>query len=168
MRRFIKSFGCNVQWREYVKIRLSGTKELLRKVVKVNLVPTNLPIIPKDSTGVFPFTFSDAVSDPKPILNDPNFTKNGSLYNTTEAFMNVYGTFDFIDLGVTPLAIDGKMNALGTSSSNYIFKITGASLTTPIYWRLSDPFKSLAAIRRWACIRQTPASMEIWSCATMF
>lgn len=124
-----------------LKFVFQGPKNYYEKVVKVNLVPTNLPIIPKDSTGVFPFTFSDAVSDPKPILNDPNFTKNGSLYNTTEAFMNVYGTFDFIDLGVTPLAIDGKMNALGTSSSNYIFKITGASLTTPIYWRLSDPFQ---------------------------
>ncbi|MBM7566496.1 S-layer homology domain-containing protein [Paenibacillus sacheonensis] len=129
-----------------IKFVFQSSKSYYEKVVKVNKVPTNLPIIPADSTGVYPFTFTDAISDPKPILNDPKFVKNGGLYNTTEPFMNIFGTFDFIDLGKTEPEVIAKMASLLPASGHrpaddYIFKITGASLAAPLTWKLSDPFQ---------------------------
>lgn len=138
------------------------------KIVKINKVPTNLPVIPAPdfvTEGVYPFTFDAMVTSPKPILNDPNFTKNGGLYTTKEPFMNVYGTFDFIDLGTVPSNIDlsstdpstaaavaaarnqviatieSKLTTLGTHASDYMLVITGASLAEPITWDLSQPFQ---------------------------
>ncbi|WP_219834420.1 S-layer homology domain-containing protein [Paenibacillus sp. R14(2021)] len=129
-----------------IKFVFQSSKSYYEKVIKLNKVPTNLPVIPADSTGVYPFTFADAISDPKPILNDPNFTKNGALYNTTEPFMNIFGSFDFIDLGKTPGDVDSKMSSLLPASGHqpaddYILKITGATLTTPVTWKLTDPFQ---------------------------
>ncbi|WP_165822635.1 S-layer homology domain-containing protein [Paenibacillus montanisoli] len=131
-----------------IKFVFQGSKSYYEKVVKVNKVPTNLPVIPVQSTGVFPFTYEDANSNPKPILNDPNFPKSGSIYNTTEPFMNIYGTFDFIDLGDSTGEINGKMASLLTPDApghrpadDYILRITGASLLTDITWKLSEPFQ---------------------------
>ncbi len=67
--------------------------------------------------------------------------------------MNIYGTFDFINLGTgtTDTAIISKMTSLLTDDNpdpaiehlpakDYILKITGASLTADITWDLSEPF----------------------------
>ena len=82
-----------------IKLVFQSSKSYYEKVIRVNIIPTNLPIIPFDSTGVFPFTFQEGLSTIKPIYNDPKFKQQGTLYTTTEPFMNIYGTFDFIDLG---------------------------------------------------------------------
>ncbi|WP_308636665.1 S-layer homology domain-containing protein [Paenibacillus silvisoli] len=131
-----------------IKFVYQSSKSYYEKVVKVNKTPTNLPIIPAPgTTGVFPFTYEDLIQNPQPILNDPNFPKTGSIYTTTEPFMNVSGTFDFIDLGKSKAAVELKMPSLLAVSNghkdadDYILKITSASQTTAITWKLSDPFQ---------------------------
>ncbi|SDX27885.1 S-layer homology domain-containing protein [Paenibacillus sp. CF384] len=145
---YTKALNALFNGENVIKFVFQSSKSYYEKVIKVNKVPTNLPVIPAQTTGVFPFTFEDAITNPKPILNDPNFKKIGSIYNTTEPFMNVFGTFDFIDLGDSTATINSKMTSLltpdGTGhvpASDYILKITGASLTTPITWKLSEPFQ---------------------------
>ncbi|SFT25547.1 S-layer homology domain-containing protein [Paenibacillus sp. BC26] len=131
-----------------LKFVFQSSKSYYEKIVKVNKVPTNLPVIPAQTTGVFPFTYEDAIPNPKPILNDPNFTKTGSIYTTTQAFMNVFGTFDFIDLGENAVTVGNKMTTLmapeasgHVPASDYILRITSTSLAAPITWKLSDPFQ---------------------------
>ncbi|MFC5653096.1 S-layer homology domain-containing protein [Paenibacillus solisilvae] len=133
-----------------IKLVFQSSKSYYEKIVRVNLIPTNLPIIPADTTGVFPFTFQEGISDIKPVFNDPKFKKQGAIFTTNEAFMNIYGTFDFIDLGTTQSAVESKMLLLLTDddasatvhipASDYIFKISGAGLTSDITWSLSQPF----------------------------
>ena len=84
-----------------IKFVFQSAKSYYEKVVKVNLIPTNLPIIPVDATGVYPFRYEEQIDNPTPLPNDPKFVKQGSIYTTTEPFMNLFGTFDFIDLGDT-------------------------------------------------------------------
>ncbi|MBW7452695.1 S-layer homology domain-containing protein [Paenibacillus sepulcri] len=146
------AFNAMFSGENIIKFVFQGTKSYYEKVVKVNLVPTNLPIIPAQASGVYPFTYDGAVTDPKPIANDPKFPKQGSIYTTTEPYMNIFGTFDFIDLGETydPTSgtgtVSSKMATLLTVVSghspadDYILNISGASLANDIQWKLSDPF----------------------------
>ena len=50
-----------------IKLVFQSSKSYYEKVIRVNIIPTNLPIIPFDSTGVFPFTFQEGLSTIKPI-----------------------------------------------------------------------------------------------------
>ncbi|MFC4812010.1 S-layer homology domain-containing protein [Paenibacillus sp. GCM10023250] len=145
---YVKALNALFNGENEIKFVFQSSKSYYEKVVKVNKVPTNLPIIPANNSGVYPFTFTDTISDPKPILNDPNFAKNGALYTTTEPFMNIFGTFDFIDLGKSEQAVRDKMTFLLTAdnsghvpASDYILKITGATLAAPLTWKLTDPFQ---------------------------
>ncbi|UVI29917.1 S-layer homology domain-containing protein [Paenibacillus spongiae] len=131
-----------------IKLVFQGSKTYYEKAVKVNLIPTNLPVIPVESAGVYPFTYQDTVTDPKPIPNDPKFPKQGAIFTTTEPYMNIFGTFDFIDLGRSLSEVNSNMTRLltpGTSGTrqadDYIFKITGSTLTNDIVWKLSDTFQ---------------------------
>nr|WP_306220416.1 S-layer homology domain-containing protein [Cohnella sp. WQ 127256] len=107
------------------------------KVIKVNLIPTNLPVIPAPGTsGVFPYgtQYKDA-----PLANDPSFPIRGSIFTTTQSEMNVYGTFDFIDLGTELFQVEAKL--LGQlTKTNYILKITTPG-QADMKWDLSQPFQ---------------------------
>lgn len=142
------AFNAMFSGENVIKFVFQSSKSYYEKIVKVNLIPTNLPVIPVQASGVYPFSFQENVSNPEPIPNDPKFTKQGSIYTTKEPFMNVYGTFDFIDLGTgTAIGdINAKMThmltAVGTKipADDYILKVTGTSLTGDLTWKLSDPF----------------------------
>lgn len=107
------------------------------KETKFNIVPTNLPVIPApDTLGVFPYSTN---RDPSP--NDPNFELRGNVYVTTEAKMNVYGTFDFVDLGKSQTAVNGKLGQSGFAPGNYILQIQTAG--EPVReWTLMDEFQA--------------------------
>jgi len=102
------------------------------------VIPTNLPEIPaKNSDGVYPFS----VNRTEPMKNDPNFELRGTVYTTREARMNIYGTFDFIDLGTDSGSVDTKLNSLqNQNKQNYILQIrTGDG--EPIQWDLTKAFR---------------------------
>lgn len=103
--------------------------------IKVTIVPTNLPVIPAPNTdGIYPYSTNLNA----PLSNDPNFSKNGPIFITTEAEMNVFGTFDFIDLGKTPAELTSKFTQLTSANeaNNYIFEIATPDLAVPMRWVL--------------------------------
>ena len=102
--------------------------------MKLTLVPTNLPEIPARNTdGVYPYS----IGQNKPLPNDPKFQLTGNVYTTKEAEMNIYGTFDFIDLGTTPAQVTAKLTALGAEKSNYKIRIATADSAT-MEWTLNN------------------------------
>jgi hypothetical protein len=101
-----------------------------------SVVPTNLPVIPAPNTdGVYPYSAN--LSQPMP--NDSNFPKQGSIYTTKEARLNVYGTFDFVDLGGEGSFSTNHLN-LGASQSQYIVRISSPNWSTDVKWDLSKEF----------------------------
>lgn len=87
---------------------------------KFVIIPTNLPEIPaKNTDGVYPYS----VNRTEPMKNDPNFELRGTVYTTREARMNIYGTFDFIDLGNSENLVQAKLTDLDASKANYILHI---------------------------------------------
>ncbi|WP_337103569.1 S-layer homology domain-containing protein [Paenibacillus sp. YIM B09110] len=141
----IKAFDALFSGENEIKFVFQGSKNAYEKKLKVYIVPTNLPVIPVDTAlGIFPY----ASGYDEPLPNDPKFPKSGSIFNTTEASMNIFGTFDFIDLGnSTSLShytnkiseMNNPLNGL-TAPNNYIFKIEGSSLAAPILWDLTNEF----------------------------
>lgn len=125
-----------------IRFVFQGTQTFYERSVKLNIVPTNLPIIPVEgSSGIFPFTYAPTINDADivPTPNDPNFPMSGSIYTTSKSKMNVYGTFDFIDLGKSEIdgSISGNMPA---NPEDYILKITSSSSDKEYKWDLSMPF----------------------------
>lgn len=105
--------------------------------IKVTIVPTNLPVIPApDTDGIYPYSTNLNA----PIPNDPNFQKRGPIFSTTEAEMNVFGTFDFIDLGENFGEVSAKFAQLSSAgeANNYILEIASPDMTTPMRWVLGD------------------------------
>ncbi|GIQ70890.1 S-layer homology domain-containing protein [Xylanibacillus composti] len=101
----------------------------------VYLIPTNLPQIPVPNTdGVFPYSINASTPNP----NDPNFVMTGGIYSTKEREMNVFGTFDFIDLGSNPQA---KLDTMSTEvKEGYILRIVSGD--QEYRWTLNDRFIS--------------------------
>ncbi|AGA59837.1 putative S-layer protein [Thermobacillus composti KWC4] len=104
---------------------------------KFVIIPTNLPEIPaKNTDGVFPYS----VNRTEPMKNDPNFELRGTVYTTREARMNIFGTFDFIDLGNTASLVELELSLLGSNAQNYILHIqTGDEVYE---WNLGQKFQS--------------------------
>ena len=97
-----------------IKFVFRSQKSHYENTITVTLIPTNLPVIPAPETdGIYPY--STTYPDPKP--NDPRFEKKGGVYLTREAKMNVYGTFDFVDLGKNKAEIEGKLTSLRGSGT---------------------------------------------------
>ncbi|MEI0739196.1 hypothetical protein VQ056_25610 [Paenibacillus sp. JTLBN-2024] len=104
-----------------IKFVFKSPKNSYEKSINISYVPLNVPVIPvPDSVGVFPYSIDN--TDPVPDNNDKKFEKTGSVYTTTEKKMNVYGTFDFIDLGQTKSAVDSKLLTNSASNSKYMLK----------------------------------------------
>jgi len=110
--------------------------------IKFSIVPTNLPVIPAEKTdGVYPYAVN---TQWPPVGNDAKFTLNNGIYTTKEAEFNVYGTFDFVDLGINENEINSIMGIGGTTGSikkqDYIVTITNPEWDNPIKWDLSKEF----------------------------
>ncbi|QJD85274.1 hypothetical protein [Cohnella herbarum] len=123
-----------------IRILYQTATESYDKTIKINLVPTNLPVIPAPGTsGIFPYgtQYNDI-----PLSNDPNFPMRGSIFTTSLSEMNVFGTFDFLDLGTTETAVINKMLSIATTTQQkYILKVTTPSEKDPWKWDLSQPFQ---------------------------
>lgn len=104
-------------------------------IIKFSIVPTNLPVIPAENTdGVYPYTNNTW----PPVGNDAKFTLSNGVYTTKEAEYNVYGTFDFIDLGRDANTINNAMS--GISKTDYKVTITNPNWNTQVDWDLSKEF----------------------------
>lgn len=103
---------------------------------KFVVIPTNLPEIPaKNSDGVFPYS----VNRTEPFPNDPNFELRGTVYTTREARMNIFGTFDFVDLGTDSGNVQARLTQLAGNVNNYILHIqTGDE---EFEWNLGQEFQ---------------------------
>ncbi|TVX97086.1 S-layer homology domain-containing protein [Cohnella terricola] len=119
-----------------IRILYQSDKDYYEKTIKVNIVPTNLPVIPAPGTsGVFPYS----KQYDKPLPNDPNFPMRGSIYTTTLSEMNIFGTFDFIDLGTDETTVSSKLAGIATTiKEKYILKITTPAEKDPWMWDLSQ------------------------------
>ncbi|MUT65037.1 S-layer homology domain-containing protein [Paenibacillus sp. NEAU-GSW1] len=119
-----------------MKFVFRTTKNNYESTIKFSIIPSNLPVIPAPNTdGVYPY--SSTLTTPLP--NDPNFVKQGSVYTTKEALLNVYGTFDFVDLGGEIDFAAGHATLAG-SYSNYRVEISSPNWATPVVWDLSKEF----------------------------
>lgn len=108
------------------------------KSIKVSLIPTNLPKIPVDgTTGVFPYSINSV-----PLANDPKFVKEGPIYKTKEAKMNIYGSFDFIDLGQTSGAVDGALATMSVAAKNNYILLIKTDNNVEYRWTLNNRFES--------------------------
>ncbi|WP_419875587.1 S-layer homology domain-containing protein [Candidatus Pristimantibacillus sp. PTI5] len=141
-----KAFDSLFSGENEIKFVFQGSKNSYEKKIKLYFIPTNIPVIPVEGTIIYPY----GAQYSEPVPNDPNFVNRGSVFTTNEAFMNIFGTFDFIDftaVGATDADIvsniqakitqmDTPANGL-TDPSNYILKIENSNFTNPIAWDLS-------------------------------
>jgi len=133
-----RAFDALVSGENTFRFYFRTSNNLYEKTLRVYLIPTNLPQIPAPNTdGVFPYSFNATVPNP----NDPNFTLNGGIYTTRQSKMNVFGTFDFIDLGSNPTAKIGAMDE--AAKQNYILRIV--SNDYDVTWSLDNQFVSEGA-----------------------
>lgn len=118
-----------------IKFVFRTTKNNYENTLKFSIVPTNLPVIPAPNTdGVYPYS----ANLPQPLPNDSNFVKQGSIFTTKEARLNVYGTFDFVDLGGESTFATGHGNLL--DKGNYIVQISSPNWSTDVKWDLTKEF----------------------------
>ncbi|PPA83997.1 S-layer homology domain-containing protein [Brevibacillus laterosporus] len=77
---------------------------LYEKTYKITLLSNNYPEIPKGGTeGIYPY----ATEKPS---KDNRFTGKDGVYTTKEKKMNIFGTFDFIDLPDSTAGIEARLN----------------------------------------------------------
>ncbi|MBD2868392.1 S-layer homology domain-containing protein [Paenibacillus arenilitoris] len=118
-----------------VKFVFRTAKNNYENTLKFTVVPTNLPVIPAPNTdGVYPYSATLT----KPLPNDANFPMQGSIYTTKEARLNVYGTFDFVDLGGEASFATGISNI--TDKKNYKVTISSPNWNSEVKWDLSKEF----------------------------
>lgn len=123
-----------------VKFVYKTSKNSYEKIYKVNVLPTNVPEIPVENTlGIIPFKFVD-FNDKAPLKSDPLFTATDKTYSTKEKKMNIFGTFDFIDLGTNLSNVQPQLDLIGSQGklNDYILKITSSQNSTPQLWTLGD------------------------------
>src|SRR5690606_14787313 len=127
-----------------VKFVFQSSNYSYENTIKFNVVPTNLPSVPAPNTdGVYPYTTGSDNWPPK--SNDANFTFSNGAYTTRQAEFNVYGTFDFIDLGITKEEVEQKLNSNDANSitgKDYIVTITNPDWNTTVNWDLTKQFKA--------------------------
>lgn len=127
----------NLSGDNFIKFVYRTATDNYESTTKITIVPTNLPVIPAPNTdGIYPYSTNLSA----PISNDPNFSKKGPIFTTTEAEMNVFGTFDFIDLGKNAGEASARFTQLVNADevNNYILEIATPDLATPIRWVLGQ------------------------------
>jgi hypothetical protein len=114
-----------------LKIVFRSGGNLYENTLKFSIVPTNLPIIPApDTEGVYPYSSGYE----KPLPNDPSFVKQGTVFATKEADFNVYGTFDFVDLG-NEANMQSTLTGIN-NKSDYIVTISSPDWKETVEWNL--------------------------------
>jgi len=118
-----------------LKFVYRSTNNSYESTIKFSVVPKNLPEVPKQGTdGVYPYRAGQW----PPLSNDPNFSANGSVFTTKEAQFNVFGTFDFIDLGKNRADIASKLSAI--TRKNYVVTISNPNWKDDVEWTLDNQF----------------------------
>lgn len=107
-------------------------------IIKFSIVPANLPVVPAPNTdGVYPYSLNQW----PPRSTDSKFTYSDGIYTTREAEFNVYGTFDFIDLGTSESQIRNSLSNNQLTKSDYIVQITNPDWNSRVQWDLSKELK---------------------------
>ncbi|WP_232699451.1 S-layer homology domain-containing protein [Brevibacillus daliensis] len=105
------------------------------KTYKITLLSNNYPEIPKENTeGIYPY------GTEKPSKDD-RFTGKDGIYTTKEKKMNIFGTFDFIDLGKTQNDVEKKLKAIekeNETKQKYILEIVSSDGKYNEKWVLGD------------------------------
>lgn len=119
-----------------IKFVFRTAKNNYENTLKFSIVPINLPVIPAPNTdGVYPYSANLTT----PLPNDSNFVKQGTIFTTKEARLNVYGTFDFVDLGGESTFMAGH-SALSSSKGNYIIQLSSPNWSDVVTWDLTKEF----------------------------
>lgn len=120
-----------------IKFVFRSDRNNYENTLKFTIVPSNLPVIPAPNTnGVFPYSLNLST----PLPNDPNFPKQGTVFTTKEAYYNVYGTFDFVDLGSDFSNNTNNAHATLGDKQNYIVTIASPNWKTNVKWHLGMEF----------------------------
>ncbi|MDQ6420917.1 S-layer homology domain-containing protein [Paenibacillus sp. LHD-117] len=120
-----------------IKFVFRSAKNNYENTLKFTIVPSNLPVIPAPNTdGVYPYSQNLAT----PLPNDPSFPKQGTVFTTKEAYYNVYGTFDFVDLGSDFNNNSNTAHAALGDKQNYIVTIASPNWKTNVVWNLGMEF----------------------------
>ncbi|WP_026263231.1 S-layer homology domain-containing protein [Paenibacillus sanguinis] len=121
----------------------SGSDSYVREI-KVNITTSSIALIPVEgSIGIVPFTYDgesprDSYNDVKITKADPNFVGGNGSYTTTKPKMNIFGTFDFIDLGSRMNNVQDVLDKV-SGKSGYKLKIEASDGKTT-EWSLDDTF----------------------------
>ena len=123
--------------------------------IKFSVVPTNLPVIPAEKTdGVYPYSVG---KEWPPVGNDPAFTFTNGIYTTKEAEFNVYGTFDFIDLGTEPGngndSVDTGMDSV--NPGNYFVTIANPN------WKNDEPIEFDLGKHEFAVVDENKKKLDV-------
>jgi hypothetical protein len=121
------------------------------KTMKINITTTNVPLVPVGPLGIIPFTYKSGdggtplYKDIAPTKSDPNFTGSDGDYTTTVSKMNIFGTFDFIDLGDDEDNVGDELKQV-TKPGEYILNIESSNKDfnkgAPLKWTLANRFHS--------------------------
>lgn len=118
-----------------VKFIFRTTTYNYESTLRFNIVPKNLPVVPADKDGVYPYT-KEAWP---PSASDSNFTYSNGVFTTKKAEFNVYGSFDFLDLGKTYDAVRSKLtdDISEDVQQGYMIQISSPEWSEPKVWDLS-------------------------------
>ncbi len=137
-----KAYNALFSGENTIKLVFKTDKTSYELSVKINLVPTDVPVIPVDTTlGIFPFSYSGG-SDAIPTAKDAAFPLNGTAYTTKEKNFNIYGTFDFVDLGTNQASVNSALADSSLNKANYILQVTKSDGSTVGTWTLNNRFTS--------------------------
>ncbi|WP_322923998.1 S-layer homology domain-containing protein [Paenibacillus campi] len=137
-----KAYNAMFSGQNTVKVVFKTDQTSYELSININLVPTDVPVIPVDTTlGIFPFKYTGG-SDTIPAGPDAAFKANGTAYTTKESNFNIYGTFDFIDLGTSAAGVNSVLGDSTLNKDNYILEVTKSDGSTVATWTLSKGFTS--------------------------
>ncbi|MGC5324943.1 S-layer homology domain-containing protein [Brevibacillus sp. SYSU BS000544] len=101
----------------------SQDKDIYKKELVIRISSTNIPELPAKDKDIYPYP----VEFNLPKKDAKRFPGADGIYSTEEKKLNVYGSFDFLDLGTNRSVIESKLSTLlsGTTplASNYILEI---------------------------------------------
>ncbi|MGD8190315.1 S-layer homology domain-containing protein [Brevibacillus ginsengisoli] len=119
----------------------SQDKDIYKKELTIRISSTNIPKLPADGKDIYPYP----IEFTQPKKDTKRFPGADGIYTTEEKKLNVYGAFDFIDLGTNRSIIESKLASLQSGAtpqaSNYILEIKrndGVTWTWDLTKRFSD------------------------------
>ncbi|WP_139829172.1 S-layer homology domain-containing protein [Paenibacillus aquistagni] len=97
------------------------------------IISSGAPSIPAvDTDPIYPY-----ITKQEP--HDPAITEKGGIYYTSETSFNVFGTFDFIDLGKDQGTVEATLSGMSPDElASFMFQIRMPNMTKPITWTLGN------------------------------